>query len=170
MPLDCKQLLKRFFSKNRPPPPTKWKKPCRNKTSETLEIMRKVSNFGVYIFVLFMLVFLHLDSFRLHLTKLKSVLSGNLEAILKCGPLWGRFFSSVPYFCLKTSNSLPVCHWCEIINKLLAPIICTNCAFYNKGKISKRKVTEGWTARASNMPPLFLPLPLLQYMTQAGYF
>lgn len=92
--------------------------------------MRKVSIFGVYIFVLFRLVFSHLNSFRLHLAKLKSAAKdSNLRLSLSMG-LCGA--GSSLQFPTSASNSLPICRWYEIINNFLAPLICTNCAFYNK--------------------------------------
>lgn len=153
---------------------TKRKKLHRIKNYETLKNMRKVSIFGVYVFVLFMLAFSYLDWFRLHRTKLKSVLCGNVRLSLNM-VLYGAG-SSLQF---PTSASKPQTHYQFVIgmkslisswlpSSVLIVLSTTNSVL--KGKIYKRRVTEGWTARASNMPPLFLPLPLLQYMTQAGYF
>lgn len=134
----------------------------------------KVSIFEVYVFVLFMLVFSHLDSFRLHLTKLKSVLWGNLRlsvSMVLCGA-----GSSLQF---PTSVSKPQTHYQFVIgtkslvtswipSSVLIVLSTTNSVL--KGKIYKKKVTEGWTARASNMLPLFLPLPLLQYNDTSWLF
>lgn len=77
---------KNFLGKN-PSIQIKRKEPY-SKTYETLKNMRKASIFGVYIFVFCMLASSHLDSFSVHLTKLKSALCGNTMpslSVILCG-------------------------------------------------------------------------------------
>lgn len=108
--------------------------------------MRKVSIFGVSIFVLFMLVFSHLGSFRVHLTKLKSVLYCSLRVslnVILCGAGSLQF---------PTSASRPQTHYQFIIgmkslisswlpSSVLIVLSTTNSVL--KGRIFIRKVTEG---------------------------